>query len=708
MRFLAALFLFLFSSSVFGVDHTYNVVTVNGKKGLKDENGNFVISPKYDDIGWTNGENTPVDGVIGYQKDEKWGLINIRNQKLTLSKYANLQPFQGHTYIAAIKGKFSQRAFFGVVNDKGKSIIEFKYYSLKPINQHLIALSKYDHQFVYGLLDARGQVALKFKYKEIHQVSEHLLKAELSHNSFHLFNATKNQRIGEKYTAIKQYDDEHSLIQVDQLVGVLDHQGDVLVTPKFEAIKKDDRGKWLGKRLTNWAIINTDNQVIKEISCNSLTILDDYLLMKTTMGEELLGSKMNKVTPQPFDKIIHVSGNKVLYKNDNKYGIYDLGKQHLIESIKFDTAYISNQYIYAGRKYNNNMKWALYDTFGIKRTHFDYEVIEKYQDRLFAVKRKGYWGFMDRQGTEVVHCVYDEVSEFKEGLSVVRYHGLYGVINKKNSWVILPQEGKIKLVNEQLYLSDDESTTELRSIHGELIYFTDNSIKFENGRLIEILSSGEQRIISLSGVHLNNKKTTSGSYEYMKYLEDDMIAVKRNGRFGFVDKQYRLRITNRYEDVGHFHKKGIPIKLLGKWGMINTQEQIIVQPMYDSIYSPKNGISIITLQNLSGLMDVGGKVLISAKYDQITLLESGEYLVLIDKKYGLISSDGTQLVNAKYDELIRLDNNSVIVKKRGKYGTITHQGIEAIPNIYDKISYHKKWQLFFAKNEGEWESIIVP
>ena len=707
MRVLTIIFIFLVVSPVFGGDSIYNVVTVNGKKGLKDEKGNFVISPKYDDIGWTDSTSIPVDGIIGYQKSGSWGLISIEDKPLTSSKYTHLLPFKNKTFIASIKGKFSNRAFYGIINEKGNPIIYFKYYSLKSVNEYLVALSKVDNQFVYGLIDSQGQIALNFKYKAILQVSDHLVKAEQTHNVFHLFNTTSGQQIGGRFTAIKPIDEQHSLIQVDQLMGVLDHRGHILITPNYEIIEKDGEDRWMGKRSTSWSVLNKDNDLIKEISCQELTIVEDRLLIKTSMGEEFLDKELNRITPQPFDDIIDVSGSKVLFRNGGKYSVYDLDKQQHLKGVKFDSAYISNQFIYGANQYNNVLKWALYDTFGVKRTHFDYEIIKAYHERLFAVKRNKYWGFMDRLGKEIVHCVYDHVGEFKEGLVVVKYHGLNGVINKENDWVVLPQKGEINLINTQLYLSKENQTTELRNFSGELIYFTDNQIQFKNGTLVENLTDGQQRIISLEGVFIAEQGMTSGLYENMKYLNDDLIAVKKNGKFGFVNRHYRLQITNRYEDVGHYNDHGTPVKLLGKWGMINAQEEITVQPVYDSILLPIGGLSIVILQNLKGLIDFEGNEILSPKFNEITPLESGEYLVTLDRKYGLVGNDGRQLINAKYDELIKLYNNTVIVKKRGKYGTLTLQGIEAIPNIYDRIQYHEDWQLYFAKKEGEWEPILV-
>lgn len=710
MRAFTLFFLFLpiFCTQVQAGDTIYNVVTVNGKKGLKDEQGNFVISPKYDDIGWSDGSETPADGVVGYQRSGDWGLISLNDQEITTAKYDHLLPYRNEAIIASIKGKFSQRSFYGIINTKGKSIFEFKYYALKPANDYLIALSKIDHQLVYGLIDASEQTILDFKYKTIELVSDHLVKAEQTYNKIHLFNTDTGQRLGEEFTSISKYNEQYSLLQTGFLVGLLDHNGRIVVSPKYEIIKKENRGNWIGKELTEWDVLDDSNTIINEINCRELTFVKGLLKTSTSEGERFLNRQFNNVTHELFDEVIDVTGSKVLFRNNYEYGVYDLNTETYLKNAKFDTAYVSGEFIYGAKTLHNKLKWALYDTFGVKRTYFDYDVIRSRQDRLFAVNRRGHWGFIDRVGKEVIHCVYDQVAEFVDGLVVVKYHGQYGVIDKKNEWVVLPQASEIEIVNDQLYLSKEEQTTKLMSVAGELIYFTDNEITLENNALREELSNGRQQMISLEGVYVGNNSARINTYEHIKYLADEFMAVKINGKYGFVDKNHQLRITNRYEDVGHYSSYGIPVMLLGKWGVINEQEAIVVQPIYDAISLPTNGVRIITAQNKKGLMTASGEVLIEPRFTDIEVLKNGEYLVNIDGKYGLIGQNGKQLINAKYDQLERLDSDLVIVKKRNSYGTITLNGVEAIPSLYDQIYYHKEWKLYFAKREGEWKSILIP
>lgn len=703
MKILTIFFCFAATYSYAG-DTLYSVVTVNGKMGMKDAEGHFVISPKYDGIGWTEGESTPIDGVIGYKIDGKWGLINVQNQRLTSAKYNNLLPYLGKKYIASIQGKFSKTAFYGVISDKGKSLVDFKYYALKKSNQYLIALDKTNQKFTYGLIDQDGQQILPFVYRGIQNISASLIQAEISYDSLQLFNTKSSMHIDGSFNAISRYIDGFYQVFTKERVGVVDSEGKVIVEPLYEQVEYDIEAGWRAKSATIWSVLGRDYELVNEINCVDLMFENDYIKTKTISGENLMNAKFEYLLPKPIEKIQSITGSKVLYVSNKAYGLFDLSTNSDVKTDKFDTAFVQDEFIYGAKRIKNNLKWALYDTFGIKRTHFDYDQINCHKNRLFAVKRRGFWGFMNRTGKEVIHCVYSEVGDFNDGLVVVKYHDEYGVINRENNWVVLPQKGKIELIDNKLYMLKMGETTKLMSMDGEMIYFTDNKLELLGDILIETLSSGEKQLITLSGTFLN-RSISSGSYDELKYVEDEYVAVKKNNRFGFVDKHNKLRITNRYEDVGRYSEHGIPVMLLGKWGMIDTNEKIIIQPAYDSIFDPNHGISIIELKGKYGLINYKGTVIISPKFDKITQLKSGEYLFKEDGKYGLLDAMGKYLIESKYDELIKLEHGVVIAKKRGKYGTLTLQGVEVLPNVFDQIYYHAGLQLYFTKREGQWNSL---
>ena len=89
-------------------DSTKIVFEAYGKKGLKNQNGEVLLAPKYQSLSWEENPNEVEMDVIPYQKNDHWGLFNNNLEEITEAKYHSLTPFDENTLVAAIKGKYSQ------------------------------------------------------------------------------------------------------------------------------------------------------------------------------------------------------------------------------------------------------------------------------------------------------------------------------------------------------------------------------------------------------------------------------------------------------------------------------------------------------------------------------------------------------------------------------------------------------------------------
>ena len=88
------LFILSWNSSAQGPSEpVLNVFEINGLKGAVDQSGNEIIPARYDELGWSDGIQDFNSGVIGYQKDEKWGLISSSDEIITPPLYNSIYPY---------------------------------------------------------------------------------------------------------------------------------------------------------------------------------------------------------------------------------------------------------------------------------------------------------------------------------------------------------------------------------------------------------------------------------------------------------------------------------------------------------------------------------------------------------------------------------------------------------------------------------------
>lgn len=157
----------------------YKTFRQNGKYGLKNTtSGEVVIPPQYESIGWSDGSFEVINSTIGAQQNEKWALINLDGTKRSAHRYANLTPYIDNLFIASKRKKNSILTSFGVINGRGKTIIDFSYAKIEAVGELLIAAQRVGQNYRYGTLNKNGKPIIQFEFKVIKEVADGFLTVE--------------------------------------------------------------------------------------------------------------------------------------------------------------------------------------------------------------------------------------------------------------------------------------------------------------------------------------------------------------------------------------------------------------------------------------------------------------------------------------------------------------------------------------------------
>src|SRR5688572_23292408 len=108
MKILSCIFLFLLTTLLLDA-MAYTVFEENGKVGLKNAQGQVIIPPQYDALGWSNGSFSVVENVTGYFLNNRWGLLALNNRHITDAEYDGLLPTDASLIIATKKSNLSLR-----------------------------------------------------------------------------------------------------------------------------------------------------------------------------------------------------------------------------------------------------------------------------------------------------------------------------------------------------------------------------------------------------------------------------------------------------------------------------------------------------------------------------------------------------------------------------------------------------------------------
>jgi hypothetical protein len=376
----------------------------------------------------------------------------------------------------------------------------------------------------------------------------------------------------------------------------------------------------------------------------------------------------------------------------------------MVVDAKYDELYRDRDFFVAGRKNGGKATWTLLDSAGKELTK-PYDRIFPYNGSVFPVVTRNFWGAVNTSGMEVIACAYDSILQQLNNKIVVKFKGQYGIINDKEQWIITPRSYKLTLINDSRYVERSPKMTYLRGMDGSSIYFSDNRLEIYPEYIIEHLATGGLWKLDLNGVIIDRQVQPDGFIEKIFVETEGLRGIKKNGQFGFVDSQGRLRIANRYDDIQPFQEELAAVKIRNKWGFINHEDKIAIQPVYEEVSPFKKGFSLVKQRGLYGLINKKGTQILQPRFDFIAVLENGNVLVQQEKMFGLASAEGRILVNPKYHGLKDLNNNYVIVERDGKYGVVTAQGISTIPLIYDHISFDAFNNAFIALKKAEWHSL---
>lgn len=710
----------------------YIIIEQDARKGLADEDGNVLIPALYDDIGWSDGNMEVSSNVIGFRDGKNWGLINVSNKIVAPAKYSTLFKANEQVIIAAKKGQFSQRDFYGLIDYNGLQVKGFLFTELIRAGNRIIGIYRDGVQFFYGLLDNKGNVVIPFEYKKISKISESLFLVMNEANRNSIFSKEGQDITGFIIDGIQNKSGYHIISSLGK-VGVVNKGGEIIFPPQFAEVFIDG-SEPKALTISKWNILNQKGQSIDEFQIETLEPYSTGSWKISGIGYEgIMTVDGEMLTNHEISSIGKLQDDVSYFESFGKFGLIRSNGEVIINP-RFDSLIYSDGFVYGKVQEGRESGWVVMDSFAITKSKVLYEDIRPYYNHVFAVKKKGKWGFVNRIGKELVACVYDEVGVPKEGLVEVKFHGEYGVINLNNEWIVLPKKYPVEIVGDSLFILKNPYQNSLHTFGGEMIYFTNYTLKNEGrylselnrdsvlwfldfgGRIVDQTSpmtivdydDGNITIVrrnSKLGAMDNTGRIIIGfnnDYDELLPPSEEFFGIRKDGAYGFIDFNNKLRIANRYEGIKPYKKGLAAVKLRDKWGFIDKKENLVIQPVYDQVESFDHLVSIVKKDDLFGLLRPDGGLEQNIEYDSIARQPDGRYFVLKGNKLGLLNEEGRMALYPKFDQIHDTGTGYLIIRRSGKYGIIADNGVSLIPPIYDDLLYDKEKGVYLAKTNGVW------
>jgi hypothetical protein len=700
LRIIFCLLLISFSSA----GATFLVFTENGKSGLKNHEGKVLIPAQYDALGWSNGEFSIIENVTGFRDGSRWGLINLGNQRITKDEFIQLYPADGSLIIASKLLNKSPRPITGCITTSGKQVIPFLYDGISISSFRAVVFTLIGNQFRYGLVDLENRTLIPQQYQEVRPIGTLRYAVRNFEGKTALFSETGKQMTGFDIDSLSVFRNNLAFIYRGKDKGLINRDGVVKLEPKYRDIEVSNDNEVKIREADEWQFLTHDNKLVRKAQADSIIPLGASLF-KTRTGNhaQIVANDLSVVGNSILTDIRPFSSGKALYQLGSLFGVILTDGRVVLPALYHDVL-LSKEAIIASQKNGNSKGWILFDTLGNRKNNRAYESLTFLGNGLFAAKHKGFFGVVNLAGKEIVACAYDSILSMKDSHLLVKFKGLYGVITTSEEWLVSPRANPITVIDNNRFIEHAPSSTFLKERNGNVIYFTSNPVTIHKDFFLEKLPSGTVWRIDMNGVIVDRQVTPSEPTETIYEESEGYRAIKRNGRYGFIDNRGRLRIANRYEAVQPFNEGYAGVKILGKWGFINLQDNIAVQPVYEEVRPFKNGFALVKLKGLFGLIDKKGKLVLPARYENIELLGSKNMLLSVNNFRGLADVTGKILIQPRYDDVIDTGAGSAIAVKDKKYGVIGYNGVTTVPMMYDYLTFDSATNQFLAMRRATWQT----
>lgn len=657
------------------------VVEVNGKYGLIDTLGKYVIPSGYDYVySFSNGYAT-------VYKDGKFGVVNQKGNLVIPFEYEFISAFGKGGRADAVKGNK-----WGVINTANTEILPFQYLIARTDDKNYTRVFLND----WGYLDPAGKAALDGSYQ-----------------------------------ALSHEDNGY-------IVGITTTLKKVLMNSKLKNVLPDDLAFYSLNKSGNACIVKKGNQYgLYDLASQKLILPAEFKYLhfngSMVVVEQSNGAyyftdiKGNKLFGKEFQFVTEFKDYSGFaeVKQNNKWGLMDKNGNFILkcemgnaDDINIHVDVITNRI--SARKGSG---WGMTDLNGNLVLPFQYidpvqpkanpfnfngdykvnVVMDQSSGKKGIVDNKGNWLFAPGNNT------YDDfgiIDQFVSG------GGVYVAVSKKGKWGVYDLVSKKEIFKLQI---DDNITAGLENDHFRFLDKNDKwgLVVYKTGK---VFNPGENEyedfdeetnylIVKKNGLYglvdVNGKTITQIVYKVLKFdRESSYYFAIKDGMAGFIDQQGNTVIPCKYEPLPFmvpnefvndhvrmlFNGKSVLLDSKGKTiinstDFLGTDDIFIIKTRFSGTnwcymgkYKDENGKEIMKII-LNGKLyeNLGGDIYNSIPEKSI-LFNDGRLAAKRDGLYGFLDTKGNEVIPFEYDRAGSFEDGTAYVKKGGKYFKINRNG----------------------------------
>lgn len=441
--------------------------------------------------------------------------------------------------------------------------------------------------------------------------------------------------IDTKYHEVSCLHEGRSVVKVgleeDARFGMVDAEGREILPPEYYFFLPFSEGLFKALKNEKMGLINRQGEIVLPVIYDSVGSLgreygfDGYttiMVGKASTNNQKMGliNSQGKIVIEPKYLFIHSSGNDDLIEvsikdeqinyNDISYGDVKYGLSTYDDKIIVPLVYDEPIRFYESfARICKDKKCNFTDKKGQLLLPYWVDAAGNFVESRAWVNRKGKFGYIDESAQTVIPYIYNDAEDFEYGRAIVSYDNAnlsitrqdeksdneyYGVIDVEGNTIVPFEYHRITRVTPNLLYADKAND----------FYFLDN-----NGYLATKIEYDDILFASLF---------------------DSLFAVKKGGKWGFIDSTFENIIPFEFETVLDFSDDLAAVKKNNQFGFINEKGNLIIPFEYDDAidttdweaqlygkYRFTEGVAVLRKNNYWGVIDKENNIILPFEYDDI-------------------------------------------------------------------------------------------
>lgn len=616
--------------------------------------------------------------------NRRLGLLDWCGQTVLLPKYSEIQAFDSESFRVNYEG------LWGVVKKYDEPVIQFGYDYISPLKGNISLVKKNN---LFGLANKSGNEIVAPRFKKI-EINGRKAKAYLTDSRKDQLEVFAFDSHGELVSA--DGFDIHFQVQVKGKNSQAAKQKETFYQlEQFEWFYSPETDRWGLRKIEDGSIqIQPTFQYVQVEPETGFTLVgmwknNRYDFERTTFRFEMVFGLVNNaegllVTEMDFLHI-HFDDYKAGYPvarfvaSNGRHGLLD----RIGRVVRRDFAYIGE--FKEGRakmsllgQVSGSMKPErtlgrlsdyLHELFA-PSSMLDYTKYDQlFRQEAFLICEDCEWGYIDTTGTVAITPQYTFVKDFVNGTGMVECEEKWGMINKF---------GK-KLIQCQY----------------DGIGYLENT----NDRIVKVyLKAPKYGLIDTLG-----ELRVSAVYDEIGAFAEDRLSVKRNGLWGYVNRDGIEVIPCRFKEVRDFNEGLAAVKIGRFWGHIDKDGDVQIDFKYKQVGNFSGGLSWVQDGEGVKFINPEGATVIADDFEKGYDFNQGIARVVVDGKYGFINHSGTFVLRPKYGAIGEFNKHGLAVVRSGRdkirYGVINTRGVK-VTGDYLKIEEYKEGLAVVKDKDG--------